>query len=332
MSLSASSKTLPTGKAIVAGIITLFTSKAKSETAPPNMSTSITTTQPPREEDNALAFIGQPSPEALQAALAEGRIEKLTIPQRLEFLAATCKSVGLNPITRPFEFITLQGRMVMYARKDATDQLRAMKTVSIKIVSREIMGDVLMVTARAVMPSGREDEAIGAVPWPKGAEPQAMAAMKAETKAKRRVTLSICGLGFLDESEIEDAQLAEHFSERDPSPTMPQSADVVPAQPRQTITRKEEAATAPATTPEIPVEVMPPNDKPQESAENNIDEVLLDIFTKIGDAADANDLNSVLADCETLEAAVSKKAAWNALTTRAKVLNCKFDKTRTCFK
>ncbi len=331
MSLSASSKTLPTGKAIVAGIITLFKSKAKSETAPPNMSTSITTTAANRDEDNALAFIGQPSPEALQAALAEGQIQKLTIPQRLEFLAATCKSVGLNPITRPFEFITLQGRMVMYARKDATDQLRSMHNVSIKIVSREIVGDVLMVTARAVMRSGREDESIGAVPWPKGSEPQAMAAMKAETKAKRRVTLSICGLGFLDESEIEDAQLAGSFPERDASPTMPQSADVVPAQPRQTITRQEPAP-APATTQEIPVEVMPPNDKPQEPAENNIDEVLLDIFTKIGDAADANDLNSVLADCETLEAAVSKKAAWNALTTRAKVLNCKFDKTRTCFK
>jgi hypothetical protein len=28
--------------------------------------------------------------------------------------------------------------------------------------------------------------------------------MKAETKAKRRVTLSICGLGLLDESEVED--------------------------------------------------------------------------------------------------------------------------------
>jgi hypothetical protein len=27
--------------------------------------------------------------------------------------------------------------------------------------------------------------------------------MKAETKAKRRVTLSICGLGFLDETEVE---------------------------------------------------------------------------------------------------------------------------------
>ncbi len=30
--------------------------------------------------------------------------------------------------------------------------------------------------------------------------------MKCETKAKRRATLSICGLGFLDETEIEDSR------------------------------------------------------------------------------------------------------------------------------
>jgi hypothetical protein len=35
-------------------------------------------------------------------------------------------------------------------------------------------------------------------------EALANALMKAETKAKRRATLSICGLGFLDETEIED--------------------------------------------------------------------------------------------------------------------------------
>lgn len=292
------------------------------------------TTATTDKEQDALAFIDNPDVEALQSALAEGQLQKLSTPQRLQFLTAICRSTGLNPLTSPFSFITLQGKMVIYATKSATDQLRKLHNVSVEIVSKEMMGDTLIVTSRASMPSGRRDEDVGAVtcsPKLQG-EALALAHMKAITKSKRRVTLSICGLGFLDESEIEDAQHAASYAERDASPTMPQSADVVPAQPRQTITRKEEAATAPATTPEIPVEVMPPNDKPQESAENNIDEVLLDIFTKIGDAADANDLNSVLADCETLEAAVSKKAAWNALTTRAKVLNCKFDKTRTCFK
>ena len=34
-------------------------------------------------------------------------------------------------------------------------------------------------------------------------EAKANAVMKAETKAKRRVTLSICGMGWVDESEID---------------------------------------------------------------------------------------------------------------------------------
>jgi hypothetical protein len=38
---------------------------------------------------------------------------------------------------------------------------------------------------------------------PLGPDEKANAIMKAETKSKRRATLSICGLGFLDETEIE---------------------------------------------------------------------------------------------------------------------------------
>ena len=64
-----------------------------------------------------------------------------------------------------------------------------------------------MVTAQAVDKTGRQDESTGMVDISnlKG-QNLANAFMKAETKAKRRVTLSICGLGMLDESEIEDIQ------------------------------------------------------------------------------------------------------------------------------
>jgi hypothetical protein len=54
------------------------------------------------------------------------------------------------------------------------------------------------------MPSDRTDESIGAVPLDglNGVD-RANAMMKAETKAKRRVTLAICGLSVLDETEVE---------------------------------------------------------------------------------------------------------------------------------
>lgn len=153
------------------------------------MSTELTTTTP-----------GQ----IIEAVIAKGDLGKLSPEERTRYYAEVCRSVGLNPLTKPFEYLQLNGKLTLYARKDATDQLRQIHGVSLTIVSREQVGDVYVVTARATLASGRSDESIGAVSIGtlKG-DALANALMKAETKAKRRVTLSICGLGLLDETEIE---------------------------------------------------------------------------------------------------------------------------------
>jgi len=66
------------------------------------------------------------------------------------------------------------------------------------------MDDLMVVTAEATDKTGRCDSSIGAVSIANlRGEAKANALMKAETKARRRVTLSICGLGFTDESELE---------------------------------------------------------------------------------------------------------------------------------
>ena len=66
-----------------------------------------------------------------------------------------------------------------------------------------------VVTAQGRTPDGRLDEATGAVSLStlKG-EAKANAMMKAETKSKRRLTLSMAGLGWLDESEIDSVPSA----------------------------------------------------------------------------------------------------------------------------
>ncbi|NCD11015.1 MAG: hypothetical protein EOL93_00560 [Epsilonproteobacteria bacterium] len=140
-----------------------------------------------------------------EMALIEGDLSKLSSDERMDYYGAVCKSVGLNPLTKPFEYVTLNGSLKLYARKDATDQLRKIYGVSIEIVSKNQIGDIFIVEAKATDKEGRFDTATGAVSMLglKGSE-LANALMKAETKAKRRVTLSICGLGILDESEIED--------------------------------------------------------------------------------------------------------------------------------
>ncbi len=132
-----------------------------------------------------------------------GDLGKLSAKDRLSYYNAICKSVGLNPLTRPFSYLTLSGRLVLYANRDATDQLRKINGVSIEKLERETTEGIYIVTAYARDKQGRVDSSIGAVPIEnlKG-EAKANAIMKAETKSKRRVTLSICGLGMLDETEI----------------------------------------------------------------------------------------------------------------------------------
>jgi hypothetical protein len=145
----------------------------------------------------------------MESVIVRGDLAKLQPEERAKYYSTVCQSIGLNPLTKPFEYITLNGKLTLYARKDATDQLRSLRGVSVVIVSRERVEDVYVVTARATTSDGRSDESIGAVAIgnAKG-EALANALMKAETKAKRRVTLSICGLGMLDETEVESIPAA----------------------------------------------------------------------------------------------------------------------------
>jgi len=143
-------------------------------------------------------------PEQIERVLMQGDLAALSPKDRITYYNAVCKSVGLNPLTRPFEYLKLSGKLVLYARRDATDQLRKLHGVSITKLDQEIVEGVYVVTAYAQDKTGRMDSEIGAVPIDtlKG-EVRANATMKAVTKAKRRVTLSICGLGLLDETEVE---------------------------------------------------------------------------------------------------------------------------------
>jgi hypothetical protein len=140
----------------------------------------------------------------LEQVVIHGDLSKLTPQDRVMYYKQVCDSVGLNPLTRPFEYITLNGKLRLYALRDATDQLRKLNGVSIIIAAREVVEDCYVVTAQATDKAGRKDESIGVVPIAalKG-EFRSNAMMKAETKAKRRVTLSICGMGWLEESEVD---------------------------------------------------------------------------------------------------------------------------------
>lgn len=148
----------------------------------------------------------EPASDIMESVIAKGDLAKLTSDERVRYYNEVCRSMGLNPLTQPFAYITLNGKLTLYATRACADQLRKVNGVSLEIVSREIADDVLTVHVRARMPDGRVDEDLGSVYFPSSlkGEARANAELKGVTKAKRRATLSICGLGWLDETEIAD--------------------------------------------------------------------------------------------------------------------------------
>jgi hypothetical protein len=102
------------------------------------------------------------------------------------------------------------------------------------------------VTTEARDAAGRTDIDVGVVSRKDMRGDVGNVIMKAVTKSKRRVTLSLCGLGMLDESEVETIPDARPFTEQKSVPVVISAP--TPAAPSPTKT------TAPTIQPNIAVE------------------------------------------------------------------------------
>ena len=155
----------------------------------------------------------------LERVLVAGDLAGLNESQRIEYYKAVCESLGLNPLTRPFEYLRLNGRLVLYATRAAAGQLRSIHGISILDAQIERQDDLITVTVRGRNRDGREDVEVGVVSVAglRG-EALANAQMKALTKAKRRLTLSLAGLGWLDETEAETIPGAQRVAEQQIAP------------------------------------------------------------------------------------------------------------------
>ena len=160
--------------------------------------------------------------ERVEQVLIGGDLTALAPAERVEYMHKVCKSLGLNPLTRPFEYILFReaegapARLSLYARADCAAQLRKIHRIQVTAVRRYIRDGMSYAEADVVDGLGKHDTAMGVVPLWKWKDRQrvnlegreyANAVMKTETKAKRRATLSICGLAFLDESELDTMQV-----------------------------------------------------------------------------------------------------------------------------
>ena len=202
------------------------------------------------------------SAETMELVLGSGELSKLTPKQRVEWTLRLCQSMGLNPMTRPIRFLKLGPEVVAYVTRDGTDQLRRLHKVSLQVVNQSIDGAICTVHVRATMPDGRADEDFGVTVLAPAGELRANGLMRAIAKAKRRVTLSIVGLGFLGEDEHDTLPNAQILPEDVPEPK-PES------KPRQ-------------KTPPPKLELKPPAPKPEPEPTHIGDRVEYPFATKNG--------------------------------------------------
>lgn len=161
--------------------------------------------------------------ENIERALIEGRLEDLTTADRLVYFNQLCESLNLNPLTKPFEYIKLNGKLTLYANKGCAEQIRRNLGISITKMESAVFDDIVTYTVYGEAKDGHRDSASASVSiGGLRGEAKANAFMKAETKAKRRLTLSMGGLGMLDETEVESIPLSQKEVIREPVHALPE--------------------------------------------------------------------------------------------------------------
>lgn len=168
------------------------------------------------------------SSDLLSQIVLKGDLSGLRPEEKVTYYKGYCERVGLDPLTQPFQLLRLNGKEVLYASKSATEQLSRLHGVSHDIRDRQFYEGVFVVYVRATGKDGRYTDSSGAVTTSglKG-DALANAMMKAETKAKRRATLSLLGLGMLDETEVETIPGAERVEMPPAAIIKGESAEVV---------------------------------------------------------------------------------------------------------
>ncbi len=140
----------------------------------------------------------------ISSIVINGDISRLTPQQKVDYYRQFCERLGLDPLSQPFKLLRLNGKEVLYCDRTGAQQLNKLHKVSHEIKARETVSGCYVVTAQASTPDGRKTESIGAVTIDNlRGDALCNAMMKAETKAKRRATLDLLGLGILDETETE---------------------------------------------------------------------------------------------------------------------------------
>ena len=143
-------------------------------------------------------------PAIIESIVTKGDLSGLNQVQKVAYYNYRCKQIGLDPSAKPFDLLNLSGKQVLYANAGATQQLCNIHKLSTQITTKERIDDIYIVSVRVTGADGRISENQGAVSVGNlRGDALANAVLKCTTKAIRRSVLAHCGLGMLDETEVE---------------------------------------------------------------------------------------------------------------------------------
>lgn len=165
--------------------------------------------------------------ELFNKLVLESDLSKLSNTELVQYYYAVCQRAGLDPLTKPFDILSLNGKKTLYATKTAAAQLTKNHGLTVTIVDKGNFGDTYYVQARVTKKDGSAIDDIGVVSVANlRGEALSNAMMKATTKAKRRAILAAFGVGANDETEIEDLPGVKfHPNDINPATLAPMSTD-----------------------------------------------------------------------------------------------------------
>lgn len=165
--------------------------------------------------------------DILNRAIETGDLAGLSSQARTNYYYSMCQRYGLDPLSRPFDYIksyegkgdSRREKLAIYLNQRGGSQLRKNHQINIEIIEHKKLDGLHIVKARATRKDGTSDEATGVVPIvdyegkPLSPTAIANAIMKAEGKARHRVTMAICGLQMPDPEEKDrtiEAEVLDH--------------------------------------------------------------------------------------------------------------------------
>ena len=150
---------------------------------------------------------------AIEQVILNGDLRSLTEVERVQFNLALCKSLNINPLTNPVDYLVdpRSGKMTPYLNAQGVAQVRSLHGISTKITSRSTDSQHLHYVTAIASDGRRSEESTAIVALtdkynkPLSGQRRADKMMATETKAKRRATLALVGIPWADGGNIKSS-------------------------------------------------------------------------------------------------------------------------------